>query len=82
MSSTLRQLYSEIEPFQSGWLKVSDIHEIYFEQSGKKDGKPVVFVYVMFMSIVLFSLFFLATGTYEYISVLASFNLKSIQKFA
>ena len=46
-SSTLRQLYPETKPFQSGWLKVSNIHEIYFEQSGKKDGNPVVFVYVL-----------------------------------
>ena len=40
----LTELYPEIEPFDSGHLKVSDIHQIYYEQSGKKDGKPVIFL--------------------------------------
>ena len=44
MASALRDLYPEIEPFQSGHLKVSDIHQIYYEQSGNKDGKPVIYV--------------------------------------
>lgn len=33
------------EPFNQGRLKVSDIHEIYYEESGKKDGPPIVFVH-------------------------------------
>ena len=32
------------ETFDSGWLKVSDLHEIYYEQSGKEDGNPVIYV--------------------------------------
>ena len=32
-----------IEPFATGRLKVSDIHELYFEQCGNPDGEPVVF---------------------------------------
>ncbi|XP_041367613.1 probable proline iminopeptidase [Gigantopelta aegis] len=40
-----RELFPEIEAFDTGRLKVSEIHEIYYEQSGKKDGKPVVFVH-------------------------------------
>ena len=32
------------EAFDSGWLKVSDLHEIYYEQSGKEDGNPVIYV--------------------------------------
>lgn len=38
-------LFPEIEPFYNGMLKVSDIHDIYFEQSGNKDGTPVIFVH-------------------------------------
>ncbi|XP_041366674.1 probable proline iminopeptidase [Gigantopelta aegis] len=40
-----REMFPEIEAFNTGRLKVSEIHEIYYEQSGKKDGKPVVFVH-------------------------------------
>ena len=38
-------LYDEIEPFNSGMLKVSDAHEIYYEESGCKDGMPVLVVH-------------------------------------
>jgi proline iminopeptidase len=38
-------LYPEIEPFNEGRLRVSDRHEIYFEECGNPDGKPVVFVH-------------------------------------
>src|SRR5215813_11446217 len=38
-------LYPEIEPYRSGMLPVSDLHEIYFEESGNPRGKPVVFVH-------------------------------------
>jgi hypothetical protein len=41
----LRTLYPPIEPFNTGKLKVSDIHEIYYEESGNPDGKPVVFLH-------------------------------------
>lgn len=34
-------LWPKIEPFESGFLKVSEIHEIYYELSGNRDGKPV-----------------------------------------
>ncbi len=37
--------YPTIEPYQTGRLKVSAIHEIYYEQSGNPKGKPVVFVH-------------------------------------
>ena len=40
-------LYPEIEPYNTGFLKVSDIHEIYYEQCGKPDGKPVIYLYVV-----------------------------------
>ncbi|MBX9671126.1 MAG: prolyl aminopeptidase [Candidatus Obscuribacterales bacterium] len=38
-------MYDAKEPFNSGMLKVSDVHEIYFEESGNPNGKPVVFVH-------------------------------------
>ena len=37
--------YPAIEPYRQGRLKVSALHEIYFEESGNPDGKPVVFVH-------------------------------------
>ena len=48
MMSYNRQLYPEIDPFARGWLKVSDLHQIYYEQSGNKEGKPVVFMLVLY----------------------------------
>jgi proline iminopeptidase len=44
-SKSMETLYAPIEPFRSGWLDVGDGHEIYFEESGKPDGKPCVFVH-------------------------------------
>ncbi|WP_438022766.1 prolyl aminopeptidase [Sorangium sp. So ce233] len=40
-----RTLYPEIEPYRAGRLRVSDVHEIYFEESGNPRGKPVIFVH-------------------------------------
>ena len=45
MSEHRRTFYPEIEPFESGMLPVSDVHTIYYEQSGNPQGKPVVFVH-------------------------------------
>jgi proline iminopeptidase len=42
---TLTKAYPEIEPFQRGRLKVSETHEIYFEQCGNPKGKPVVILH-------------------------------------
>jgi proline iminopeptidase len=41
----MKTLYPEIEPFDSGTLKVSDIHEIYYERAGNAEGIPVVFLH-------------------------------------
>jgi proline iminopeptidase len=38
-------LFPEIEPYDSGHLRVSDLHEIYYEQSGNPQGKPVFFLH-------------------------------------
>lgn len=45
MSQTTYNLYPEIEPFNKNWLKVSDLHEIYYEECGNKEGVPVVFLH-------------------------------------
>ncbi len=45
MSSERRVLYPEIEPYRQGRLAVSGGHELYFEESGNPNGKPVVFVH-------------------------------------
>ncbi len=43
--TTIRNLYNEIEPYDSGHIKVSNIHELYYEQCGNPNGKPVVFLH-------------------------------------
>jgi proline iminopeptidase len=40
-----RTFYPEIEAYNTGMLRVSDVHEIYYEESGNPKGKPVVFVH-------------------------------------
>jgi len=40
-----RSLYPRLDPHQSGRLRVSDLHEIYWEVSGNPKGKPVIFVH-------------------------------------
>ncbi|UXI69525.1 prolyl aminopeptidase [Tahibacter amnicola] len=40
-----RDLYPDIEPFDTGYLAVSDLHNIYYEQCGNPTGKPVVFLH-------------------------------------
>jgi proline iminopeptidase len=40
--SQRRVFYPEIQPFQRGRLKVSALHEIYFEQCGNPRGQPAV----------------------------------------
>jgi len=41
----LKTLYDPIEPFNTDRLKVSPIHELYYEQCGNPNGKPVVFLH-------------------------------------
>lgn len=41
----MRQLYPEIEPYDSGMLAVGDGQAVYWETSGNPDGKPVVFLH-------------------------------------
>ena len=41
----LRELYPAIKPYNSGFLRVSDVHQIYFEECGNPKGKPAVFLH-------------------------------------
>jgi proline iminopeptidase len=44
-SEPRRELYPQLEPHASGMLQVSPLHNVYFEQCGNPDGKPVVFLH-------------------------------------
>lgn len=41
----MRDLYPDIEPFDSGFLAVDDRHRVFYEQCGNPEGKPVVIVH-------------------------------------
>lgn len=41
----LKSLYPEIEPYDTGQIRVSDVHQLYYEQCGTPNGKPVVFLH-------------------------------------
>jgi proline iminopeptidase len=41
----MRELYPEIQPYRQELLKVSNLHTIYFEESGNPQGKPVVILH-------------------------------------
>lgn len=45
MSDNRRTAYPPIEPYNSGRLKVSKLHEIYYEECGNPDGKPALLVH-------------------------------------
>lgn len=45
MSSATYNLFPEIHPYQSSLLKVSNLHQIYYEQCGNPQGQPVVFLH-------------------------------------
>jgi proline iminopeptidase len=38
-------LYPEIVPYRTGRLKVSALHDLYFEECGNADGRPVVLLH-------------------------------------
>jgi proline iminopeptidase len=45
MTNELRAIYPPIEPRVTGHLRVSPLHEMYFEECGNPRGTPVVFVH-------------------------------------
>jgi len=38
-------LFSPLDPFQTGRLQVDEVHNLYWEQSGHPDGVPVLFLH-------------------------------------
>jgi proline iminopeptidase len=44
-NATRRELYPALEPFRHGYLRVSEVHEIYYEECGNPAGKPAVFLH-------------------------------------
>jgi proline iminopeptidase len=42
---TLRTLYPDLAPFETGLLPVDARHTLYYEQSGRRDGQPIVFLH-------------------------------------
>lgn len=40
-----KKFYPEIEPYHTGYLQVSPVHRIYYEESGNPNGKPVIFIH-------------------------------------
>ena len=41
----MRTLYPPLEPHRTGMLRVSELHEMYYEESGNPEGHPAVFVH-------------------------------------
>ena len=39
------ELYPVVEPYQEGYLQVTDLHEIYYAQFGNPQGKPVLVIH-------------------------------------
>jgi len=39
------ELFPEIKPFRTGTLKVSTIHTLFYEEVGKPDGRPALFLH-------------------------------------
>jgi proline iminopeptidase len=45
MSSTLKEFFPEITPYNTGHFKVSGLHSLYYEEAGNPQGKPVLFLH-------------------------------------
>lgn len=41
----MRPLFPEIEPYRLGRLRVSSLHDLYYEECGNPHGQPVVFLH-------------------------------------
>ena len=44
-NQTSSRLYPPLQPYQTGYLKVSDLHEIFYQLGGNPDGKPVMYLH-------------------------------------
>ena len=45
MMAGMRTLYPPVEPYDSGMLRVSPVHNVYYEQCGNPEGQPLVFLH-------------------------------------
>ncbi len=81
---TLNELFPEIETFDEGRLNVSNLHEIYYEQSGNPVGKPIVFLHgglvveqiqniVGFLILIFIELFYLIKEDLEKVYLMQKF---------
>lgn len=41
----MAELYPLVQPYREGYLQVSDLHTIHFEESGNPQGKPIVLLH-------------------------------------
>lgn len=41
----VRELYPKVRTHQTGYLEVSDVHTLYYECSGNRSGKPVLYLH-------------------------------------
>jgi proline iminopeptidase len=41
----MQKLYPILEPYASGFIDVSELHSMYYEECGNKNGKPIVFLH-------------------------------------
>ncbi len=41
----MRRPYPPIEPYNSGFLKMDEVHTLYFEESGNPKGSPIIFLH-------------------------------------
>ena len=44
-SPARRSLYPDIEPYACGWLATGSPHEIYYEECGRREGRPAVILH-------------------------------------
>lgn len=44
-SQQLRTLYPPVRAYSTGFLRVAEVHQLYYEESGNPRGKPAVFVH-------------------------------------
>ena len=40
-----KTLFPEIEPYSTGYVNVSDLHSIHYEEAGNPDGRPALFLH-------------------------------------
>jgi proline iminopeptidase len=45
MNESRRVKYPPLEPYNTGFLQVNAEHEVYYEESGNPEGKPVIFIH-------------------------------------